>query len=134
MNFIMSTPGAKIITGILSTLVLATCARDEKTPAATPKAEAPAWQTFTATAYSREGQTASGAMTREGRTVAADPSVLPAGTKIEVADAGEYSGTYIVQDTGPRIKGRDIDLFIDNPAEARRFGKKKVRVRVINTR
>ncbi len=123
-----------MIATILCALLLSACTHGEKTPAAGPQAEAPNWQTFTATAYSREGQTASGAITREGKTVAADPSVLPSGTRIEVADAGTYSGTYIVQDTGPRIKGREIDFFIDNPAEARRFGKKQVRVRVINTR
>ncbi len=31
------------------------------------------WQKFDATAYSRQGQTASGHITREGKTAAADP-------------------------------------------------------------
>jgi len=90
------------------------------------------WLKFTASAYSAEGQTASGKQTREGRTVAADPSVLPVGTRIEVADAGPYSGEYVVHDTGPKIKGREIDIFIDKPSEARQFGRKPVRVRVID--
>lgn len=90
------------------------------------------WRTFQATAYSREGQTASGKMTREGRTVAADPAVLPIGTRIRVAGAGPYSGVYVVHDTGRKIDGREIDLFIDDPAEAKRFGKKPVRVRVLS--
>jgi 3D (Asp-Asp-Asp) domain-containing protein len=89
------------------------------------------WQTFTATAYSVEGETASGAVTREGRTVAADPDVLPFGTRIQVEDAGPYSGDYVVHDTGRKIKGREIDLFIDNPAEAKRFAKKPVRVKIL---
>ncbi|MDX2154551.1 MAG: 3D domain-containing protein [Bryobacteraceae bacterium] len=89
------------------------------------------WQSFTATAYSVEGETSSGKQTREGRTVAADHSVLPVGTRIEVQDAGPYSGEYIVQDSGPKIRGREIDIFIDNPAEAKKFGKKTVRVRVL---
>jgi 3D (Asp-Asp-Asp) domain-containing protein len=89
------------------------------------------WQTFTATAYSVEGTTASGKPTVEGRTVAADPTILPKGTRIEVRGAGPYSGAYVVQDTGPAIKGREIDIFIDAPAEAKRFGRKQVKVRVI---
>ena len=90
------------------------------------------WQRFTATAYSVEGETASGKQTREGRTVAADHALLPIGTKIEIADAGSYSGVYIVQDGGPKINGREVDIFIDNPAEAKKFGKKPVRVRVLS--
>jgi 3D (Asp-Asp-Asp) domain-containing protein len=89
------------------------------------------WQSFQATAYSVEGQTASGKQTREGRTVAADPSVLPLGTRIEVKGAGSYDGVYVVHDAGRKIKGREIDIFIDAPAEAKQFGKKPVRVRVL---
>jgi 3D (Asp-Asp-Asp) domain-containing protein len=86
---------------------------------------------FTATAYSVEGETASGKQTREGRTVAADPNVLPLGTRIEVRGAGPYSGTYVVHDVGPKVTGREVDIFIDAPAEAKKFGKQKVRVRVL---
>jgi 3D (Asp-Asp-Asp) domain-containing protein len=89
------------------------------------------WMKFTATAYSVEGETASGKQTREGRTVAADPSILPVGTRIEIRDAGSYSGVYVVQDSGPKVKGREVDIFIDNPAEAKRFGKKPVLVRIL---
>ena len=78
-----------------------------------------------------EGQTASGKQTREGRTVAADPAVLPLGTKIQVRGAGPYSGTYVVHDSGRKIGGREIDIFIGNAAEAKRFGKKPVQVRVL---
>ena len=90
------------------------------------------WQKFDATAYSRQGQTASGHITREGKTAAADPSVLPIGTRIEVTDAGPYSGTYLIHDSGRKVNGRHIDLFIDDPAEAKRFGNKPVRLRVLS--
>jgi 3D (Asp-Asp-Asp) domain-containing protein len=89
------------------------------------------WQTFTATAYAVDGQTASGKQTIEGRTVAADPKVLPLGTRIQISGAGPYSGTYVVHDTGRAISGREVDIFLDSPAEAKRFGKKKVRVRIL---
>ena len=92
------------------------------------------WIPFTATAYSVAGETASGKQTRAGRTVAADPDVLPLGTHIEVRGAGAYSGTYIVQDVGRKIAGRKIDIFIDAPVAAKKFGRKQVRVRVLKAK
>jgi len=89
------------------------------------------WMRFEATAYSTEGETASGKVTREGRTVAADPAMIPLGSRIEVREAGAYSGTYTVQDTGRRLAGRHIDFFIADRAEAKQFGKKPVRVRIL---
>src|SRR5262245_21971931 len=64
---------------------------------------------FEATAYSIEGRTAAGTRSRQG-IVAADPKVLPLGTRIRVHGAGRYSGDYLVGDTGRGIKGREIDV------------------------
>jgi 3D (Asp-Asp-Asp) domain-containing protein len=89
------------------------------------------WQRFVATAYSVSGETKSQTFTEEGRTVAADPNVLPIGTVIEVRNAGPYSGQYVVQDTGEKIVGRKIDIFISRTAEAKRFGRRNVHVRVL---
>jgi 3D (Asp-Asp-Asp) domain-containing protein len=86
---------------------------------------------FEATAYSIEGKTAAGTRSREG-VVAADPDVLPLGSRIRVEGAGSYSGVYVVQDTGRAIKGREIDLYLDNDAEAKRFGRKTVEVEVLS--
>jgi 3D (Asp-Asp-Asp) domain-containing protein len=94
-----------------------------------PKAEVPA-TSFEATAYTIEGETASGAQTRKG-IVAADPKVLPIGSRIRVQGAGHYDGEYTVKDTGREIKGREIDLYIANDAEAKRFGRKNVTVEVL---
>ena len=85
---------------------------------------------FEATAYSIDGETAAGTQAHEG-VVAADPRVLPLGSRIRVHDAGEYSGVYVVRDTGPKIKGRTIDLYLRNPGEAKRFGRRTVRVEVL---
>jgi 3D (Asp-Asp-Asp) domain-containing protein len=89
------------------------------------------WVPFVATAYSTGGETASETVTKAGRTVAADPSVLPIGTVIAVRNAGPYSGEYVVQDTGNKIVGDRIDIFIPSRAAAKEFGRKKVRVRVV---
>jgi 3D (Asp-Asp-Asp) domain-containing protein len=85
---------------------------------------------FEATAYSIEGKTATGTKAHEG-IVAADPSLLPLGTRIRVSDAGGYSGEYVVRDTGRTIKGREIDIYLANDAEAKRFGRKPVQVEVV---
>ena len=85
-----------------------------------------------ATAFSeRKRPTASGTAPHAG-VAAADSSVLPLGTVIRVTGAGRYSGRYIVTDTGPKIGGRRIDLFVPSIAEARKFGRRRVRVQVLH--
>jgi len=85
-----------------------------------------------ATAFSNwKRPTSSGTAPHEG-VAAADPSFLPLGTVIRVTGAGRYSGRYIVTDTGSKIGGRRIDLFIPSAAEAKQFGKKMVRVQVLD--
>jgi len=83
-----------------------------------------------ATAYARQGTTASGDQTRRGM-IAADPHLLPLGTKVQLSGAGEYSGQYTVMDTGRSIKGRTVDVFVPSQREAKRFGTKNVQVRVL---
>ncbi|HEY2385431.1 MAG TPA: 3D domain-containing protein [Candidatus Binatia bacterium] len=85
---------------------------------------------FVATAYTIEGTTASGKPTRAG-TCAADLDVLPLGTRIRVQGAGRHSGEYVVRDTGRKITGRKLDLYIADDAEAKRFGRKEVSVEVL---
>src|SRR6266542_563850 len=86
---------------------------------------------FEATANSVEGITAKGTHAREG-IVAADPTILPLGSRIRVSGAGAYSGVYVVTDTGRRVRGRHIDVYLLNNAEAKRFGRKTVSVRVLS--
>jgi 3D (Asp-Asp-Asp) domain-containing protein len=84
---------------------------------------------FTATCYCLKGQTASGAMVRRG-IVAADPRVLPLGTRISISGSS-HSGTYLVADTGGVIKGRIIDIWVPSCAEAIRFGRRKMTVTIL---
>lgn len=84
-----------------------------------------------ATAYCIEGETASGAQTRRG-IVAADPDVLPLGTRIRVDGLGRrLSRTYHVEDTGRLVKGREIDIFMHSCAAAKEFGRRPATVRII---
>lgn len=85
---------------------------------------------YTATAYSQAGTTAAGLQTHR-HIVAADPAILPAGTRIKIKHAGRYSGEYVVADTGMKIEGRKLDIFIPNEAVCKKFGVKRVRVKVI---
>lgn len=85
---------------------------------------------FVATANSVDGITAKGTVAHEG-IVAADPTVIPLGSLIQVTGAGAYSGTYAVTDTGPKVAGRHIDIYVPTVAEAKQFGRKKVLVRVL---
>jgi 3D (Asp-Asp-Asp) domain-containing protein len=85
---------------------------------------------FEATAYSKKGKTATGTRTRRG-VVAADPRVLPPGSVVHVKGAGPYSGKYKVSDTGGSVKGHKIDIYVPNQKSARKFGRKKVRVKVV---
>ena len=126
------------VVSLLVAVTLAGCAlRKERVasvppPAAAPSpAPSPARMQFTATAYTNPGKTASGTQTREG-ICAADPAVLPFGSRIRVTGAGQYSGDYTVRDSGRKIDGREIDLYIADDAEAKRFGKKQVAVEVLH--
>jgi 3D (Asp-Asp-Asp) domain-containing protein len=86
---------------------------------------------FTATAYALEGITKSGEPVRKG-IVAADPAVIPLGAEIRITGADEYSGRYTVLDTGAKIKGRHIDIYVGNYHEATAFGVRKVEVEILN--
>jgi 3D (Asp-Asp-Asp) domain-containing protein len=104
--------------------------RREPAPEPAARQQPSGWLAFEATAYSQEGKTASGMRSHEG-IVAADPKVLPLGTRIRVHDAGPYSRDYVVRDTGRTIKGREIDIYVDDDREAKRFGRKRVQVEVL---
>ncbi len=85
---------------------------------------------FTATAYSTEGNAANGKWTHPG-TAAADRRLIPLNSRIRVYGAGKYSGDYTVEDTGSAIAGNHIDLFMPSTAEAKKFGKQRVKVVIL---
>jgi 3D (Asp-Asp-Asp) domain-containing protein len=87
-------------------------------------------QTYTATAYSLRGRTASGRPVSRG-LIAADPSVLPLGTRVRV-EAGAFSGEYVVGDTGGSVRGRRIDIWTPTSREALQFGRRAVKLTVLS--
>ncbi len=86
---------------------------------------------FIATAYSTEGTGASGKWSHPG-TVAADRKILPLNSRIRVYGAGQYSGEYTVEDTGGKVDGHHIDLYMPSHAEAKAFGRQRVKVVVLS--
>ena len=87
-------------------------------------------QAYTATAYSLRGRTSSGKPASRG-LIAADPSVLPLGTRVRL-EAGAFSGEYVVGDTGGAVRGRRIDIWTPTANEALRFGRRVVKLTVLS--
>ncbi len=86
---------------------------------------------FTATAYCTGKVTATGTTPTQG-TVAADPAVLPMGSKIRLTGLGQpYDGVYIVSDTGSSVRGHRIDLYIHDCHQAVKFGRRSAVVSVL---
>ena len=60
--------------------------------------------------------------------IAADPAVLPLGSIVHIEGMGRRQ----VQDTGSAIRGRHLDIFFDDCAEARRWGRQQRAVRILH--
>jgi 3D (Asp-Asp-Asp) domain-containing protein len=84
---------------------------------------------FQATAYALRGRTRSGAYVRRG-VIAADPRVIPLGSVVQIKTPG-YTGVYTVQDTGRKIKGNIVDLWVPSTGEARSFGRRSIKLHVL---
>jgi 3D (Asp-Asp-Asp) domain-containing protein len=94
-------------------------------------AAAPAPVPFTATAYCKGTTTASGVNVRTG-VAAADPDVLPVGSVVHVQKLGAaHDGIYTIMDTGPRVKGRHIDIYMWSCNEALALGRRPALVSVV---
>ena len=86
---------------------------------------------FTATGYCRGTTTASGVNVRSG-IAAADPDLLPVGSVVQIDKLPEkYNGVYTVMDTGPKVHGRHLDLYVWNCDEALRLGRRQMVITVL---
>jgi 3D (Asp-Asp-Asp) domain-containing protein len=112
-----------------STSSSAAAERPREVSIAVKVAEKAESETFTATAYSLRGRTASGAAATQG-IIAADPRVLPLGSRVRI-EAGPYSGEYLVADTGGAVRGKRIDIWTPSTRDAMRFGKRAVKLTIL---
>jgi rare lipoprotein A (peptidoglycan hydrolase) len=63
---------------------------------------------------------------------AADAAILPVGSVVNVStDKARYNGVYTIMDTGPRVQGRILDLYMWSCNEALAFGRKPIEVTVL---
>ena len=62
------------------------------------------------------------------KVIAVDPNVIPLGSKVWV----EGYGYAIAGDTGGAIKGNKIDILVQTKEEAYKWGRKKVRIKVLD--
>jgi 3D (Asp-Asp-Asp) domain-containing protein len=86
---------------------------------------------FSATAYCKGTTTASGVNVRTG-IAAADPDILPVGSVIRVDNlADKYNGIYTIMDTGPKVQGRHIDVYMWSCHEALDFGRRNIHLTVL---
>ncbi|MEL3961544.1 3D domain-containing protein [Lysinibacillus endophyticus] len=98
--------------------------------------DASAEMTVTATAYTAycegcSGKTAIGIDLRANpnqKVIAVDPNVIPLGSKVWVEGYGEA----VAGDTGGAIKGNKIDVFIPSYDQAMAWGRKTVKVKILN--
>jgi 3D (Asp-Asp-Asp) domain-containing protein len=101
------------------------------TPASVTQAAGGQKFRFRATAYCKGTTTASGAAVRTG-IAAADPELLPVGSVVRVDSLGDkYNGVYTIMDTGPKVQGRTIDLYMWSCHEALAFGSRPVQLSVV---
>jgi 3D (Asp-Asp-Asp) domain-containing protein len=91
------------------------------------------WYYFVATGYSAndpiqgtDSVTATGKDAYEG-IIAVDPKIIPLGTEVEIKDLG----TFVAEDTGGKIIGNRIDIFFSSKAEAKKFGKQGIWLRMV---
>lgn len=85
---------------------------------------------FTASAYCKGATTASGVAAQRG-VAAADPTLLPVGSVIQVDTLDRYDGIYTIMDTGPNVQGRQIDIYMWNCTEALEFGRRPIHIVVL---
>lgn len=86
---------------------------------------------YTASCNGCSGFTATGINLRANpniKVIAVDPSVIPLGTKVWV----EGYGYAIAADKGSAVKGHKIDVFVPTKSEAYRWGRKRVKIKILN--
>lgn len=77
-----------------------------------------------------DGITRSGKKARAGDTIAVDPAVIPLGTKLYIPKLGKV---FTAEDTGGKIKGNRIDIFMNDHNQARDFGMQNLQAFVLKS-
>jgi 3D (Asp-Asp-Asp) domain-containing protein len=87
--------------------------------------------TVSATAYCKGSTTAAGVAVQSG-AAASDRSLFPLGSIVQIHTGDpRYDGMYTILDTGPQIKGHEVDIYMWSCYEALAFGRREVKVTVL---
>lgn len=131
-----SLPAAKKASAPVSTSAQTATTTSAPASVVAPAVSTAKEMTVTATAYTAycagcSGTTATGIDLRSNpnqKVIAVDPSVIPLGSRVWVEGYGEA----IAGDTGGAIKGNIIDVFIPSQQAALNWGRKTVKIKVLD--
>src|SRR6476620_3488082 len=76
------------------------------------------------TSYCLRGTTRRGRYVRPG-IIAADPRFFPLSRYVELYVGRKYYGRFLVDDTGRKIKGNHIDVWLPSCSDSRKFGARR---------
>lgn len=82
-----------------------------------------------ATAYCNDPITATGTKPQVGRTIAVDPRVIPYGTRVYIP---QFDKIFIAEDCGSAIKGKRIDIYMQDYDTCMEWGFKTIDIYILN--
>ena len=82
-----------------------------------------------ATAYCNDPITATGTKPEVGRTIAVDPRVIPYGTRVYIP---QLDRVFIAEDCGSAIKGKRIDIYMQDYNTCMEWGFKTIDIYILN--
>lgn len=124
VNQVLEVNPAKKVSGVKS-------ANAKKAPAKAKKVLTVRATAYTASCKGCSGITSMGINLKKNpkaKVISVDPKVIPLGSKVHV----EGYGYAIAADKGSAIKGNKIDVFIPSLKQARNWGVKKVKIKIID--
>lgn len=81
-----------------------------------------------ATAYCNDPITFTGTVPEVGRTIAVDPNIIPLGSKVYIP---QFNRVFIAEDTGGKIKGLRIDVYMEDYDTCMEFGFRDIDIYIL---
>ena len=102
--------------------------KEQTTQKAAPKKETAKAESSSASQSVQKELTVNLNKNPNAKVIAVDPNVIPLGSKVYVEGYGEATAA----DTGGAIKGNKIDVHVPSKSQAKNWGVKSVKVKVLN--
>ena len=81
-----------------------------------------------ATAYCNDPIPFTGVKPQVGRTIAVDPNVIPLGSRVYIP---EFNAVFIAEDTGGKIKGNRIDIYMKDYDTCMEWGIRDITIYIL---